>query len=69
MPDALPLDVGSVDASDDDSQKARLFAVTTRLRGTVRRAALILEASRALHRLSRYRRHLRQLERLALRPQ
>jgi hypothetical protein len=65
----MPDDVGSADASDDDSQKARLFAVTTRLRGTLRRAASILEASRALHRVSRHRRHLRQLERLTLRPQ
>jgi hypothetical protein len=68
-PQALPVETAPTVVSDRGGENARLRAIVERLGGTLRRAATVLEISRALHVLSQHRRHLRHLARLALRPQ
>jgi transposase-like protein len=55
--------------SPEGGHPARVHVLRVRLAETIRRAATLLETSRALHRVSRHRRQLRHLSRLALRPQ
>jgi hypothetical protein len=48
---------------------SRIHALRAQLSETIRRAALILETSRTLHRVSIHRREMRRLSNAALRPQ
>jgi hypothetical protein len=62
-PSPAPIDRAST------AETARILVLKERLAATLQRAANVVDASRALYRVSRYRRQLRLLSRSSLRPQ